>query len=106
MEKFIFEFRYILAVLGALIIFSIFQWDYTKKKIYNAIIAAKQLAKEDVLTCGKEQEDWVVSKLMLILPVQVRLILNEDIIRYLVKSFYKNAIDLLDDGKINSSIKQ
>lgn len=105
MQTFIWNFRYVLTAGVAFVIYGLVEWDYTKKKIYKSIISAKQLAKEGVLTCGKEQEDWVVAKLMIILPPQVKLFLNEEIIRMLVQTFYKNAIDLLDDGKLNKSNK-
>lgn len=103
MKDLVWEWRYIiLAIIGAGI-YSILEWNIVKEKILNAIVAAKDLAKDKVLHGGKAQEDWVVSRVILILPLRVKLILSEELLRKIIRYLYQKSMDLIDDGKVNNS---
>lgn len=103
MREFLWEIRYIIAVVILFIIYCIFEWQSAKNKIFKLMLKAKQAAKEGFLKSGKEQEDWVVKTLMLVLPKQVTFFLNEDSIRKAVSFLYNQAKDYLDDGEFNNS---
>lgn len=103
MKEVVWENRYvILAIIGAMF-YSIFEWSSVKGKILNAIVAAKDLAKDKVLHGGKAQEDWVVSRVYMILPVRVKLFLSEKLLRKIIRYLYQKSMDLIDDGQINNS---
>lgn len=103
MKELIWEWRYvIMSVLGAGI-YSALEWGSVKGKILNAIVAAKDLAKDKVLNGGQSQEDWVVSRVLLILPLRVKLIVSEELLRKIIRYLYQKSIDLIDDGKVNNS---
>lgn len=106
MKEFLFEYRYLLIALIGIIIYSISEWNNVKSIVYNVMLRAKDLAKDEILKGGKAQEDWVVNKLMLILPTRIKLFISEDLIRLIVKNLYATGIDLLDDGKLNNSIEK
>jgi len=103
MANLIWEFRYILIVLFGLVIFALFEWEKFKSLAYKTMLQAKTLAKDAILLSGQEQEDWVVDKLYLIMPISFRVLINRNFLRKIVKSVYHKAKDYLDDGKINGS---
>ncbi len=105
-EQYLWDFRYLIIFVIALLIIGVTQWNKTKVLAYNLMLRAKQLAKEEILSCGKEQEDWVVSRLLILLPKPITVFLGEDGIRRLVEFLYNKGIDYLDDGHINNSIKK
>jgi len=102
----VYEWRYVIGLIICGAVYSIFEWNKVKSMAYQCIVSAKQLAKEKILNGGQEQEDWVVAKLMLILPKSITLFLGENMIRQLVKKLYVKAMDLIDDGQINDSFKE
>lgn len=99
------DVQYLVAGVIIVILVGLMEWGKTKTTIYNVMLRAKGLAKDKILSCGKEQEDWVVSKLQTVLPKRVLLFLGEDMIRSIVKLLYNKGLDYLDDGKFNNSIK-
>ena len=103
MQQVIYEYRYVLVVVVAAIVYALTNWSKTKKLVYAGIIRAKSLAKDMVLTSGQEQEDWVVETVYPMLPLPIKLVVSEPLFRKLVKYTYDKAKDLLDDGVINNS---
>lgn len=103
MENIIWEYRYLIIFVIAGVAYSVNNINKFKNNLYKSIIAAKQLAKDKVLTCGKEQEDWVVSRIQNTLPSTVKIILTEKLLREIIRNAYKSAMDYLDDGKLNDS---
>jgi len=103
MQQVIYEYRYVLVVVVAAIVYALTNWSKTKKLVYAGIIRAKSLAKDMVLTSGQEQEDWVVETVYPMLPLPIKLVVSEPLFRKLVKYMYDKAKDLLDDGVINNS---
>lgn len=103
MKELIFENRYLLIAVAGVIIYAVAEWNNVKVIVYNTMLRAKDMAKDEILKGGKEQENWVVNKLMQVLPFRIKLFLSEDLVRLLVKNLYNIGLDLLDDGKINNS---
>ena len=106
MKEFLWDWRFIIAIVIALAIYSIFEWGKVKEWVLQGIAMAKKLAKDAVLSSGQEQEDWVVMRVWPCLPAPVRLVLSEALFRKLIRYMYGKAKDLLDDGEINGSISQ
>lgn len=106
MKEFIFENRYLLIAIIGVVTYAIAEWNNVKSIVYNTMLRAKDLAKDKVLNGGKEQKEWVVDKLMLILPARVKLFVSKDLVSLLVENLYNTGMDLLDDGKLNNSIEK
>lgn len=103
MKELVWEYRYVIILVIGAALYTILEWGSVKGKILNAIVAAKDLAKDKILHGGKAQEDWVVSRVYLILPTRVKLILSEELLRKIIRYLYQKSMDLLDDGKANDS---
>jgi len=103
MKDFIVEWRYVIAVVIALVIFAVFEWGKVKEAVLKGALMAKKLAKDAVLNSGQEQEDWVVMKVYPLIPAVARVVISEAAFRKLVRWLYGKAKDLLDDGVINGS---
>lgn len=99
------DWYYLLIFIVITVIVAIIEWNHTKAVVYQVMLKAKDLAKDKILSCGKAQEDWVISKLYLVLPKPVLLFLSEDTLRRLVRFLYSKGLDYLDDGKFNNSVK-
>lgn len=105
MMDFLWDFRYVIVAIAATGVWSAFEWTKAKDIAHGFIINAKSLAKDGFLNTGKEQEDWVVEKVLLFMPATLKLFVNESMVRALVQNLYKAAKDMLDDGKLNNSAK-
>jgi len=106
MKDLIWEWRYVIILALISVLYTILEWSNVKGRILNAIVAAKDLAKDKVLHGGQAQEDWVVSRVILILPLRLKLLLSEELLRKIIKYLYQKSIDLLDDGKVNNSFTE
>lgn len=106
MKDLIWEYRYVILLVIVGVIYTVLEWGSVKGKILNAIVAAKDLAKDKVLHGGKAQEDWVVSRVYLLLPTRVKLFLSEELLRKIIRYLYQKSMDLLDDGKVNDSFQE
>lgn len=106
MKELIWEYRYVILLVVATALYTILEWGSVKGKILNAIVAAKDLAKDKILHGGKAQEDWVVSRVYLILPARVKLFLSEELLRKIIRYLYQKSMDLIDDGKVNNSFNE
>lgn len=103
MKEVLWDFRYVIAVGVMLIMYCICEWQKTKDTVHSLMLAAKQAAKDGFLNSGKEQEDWVVSMIIKLLPKPASFFISESSIRKLVQYFYGKAKDYLDDGIFNNS---
>ena len=99
----LFEYRFIILVVLAVVLFAILEWQKFKTVVYALMLRAKSLAKDLVLKSGEKQEDWVVQKAYLILPKKITIFINEARMRKIVHYLYVKAKDLADDGKLNNS---
>lgn len=105
--NFIWEYRFVIIAVVAFILYVIFNPQDLKLRIMNAILDAKQLAKEGVLKSGLEQRDWVVSNVFMFLNNRwsfVVKILGEDRLKVIIQNLYDKALDYIDDGKFNNSL--
>lgn len=100
------DIRYLIAGAIIFIVITIAEWNNTKQLAYNVMLRAKDMAKDKILNGGKEQEDWVVEKLKILLPRRLTLFIGDDLIRALVRMLYNKGLDYLDDGKFNNSYKK
>lgn len=102
----LYEYRFIIAVVIAVIIFAFLEWEKTKRILYALMLQAKSLAKDAVLKSGQAQENWVVEKAMRYLPLYVIFILGgETQVRKIIKWLFQKGKDYIDDGKLNDSIR-
>lgn len=99
------EWRFIILLAVAGILFCLFEWERAKTFIYKGIAQAKRYAKDQVLKNGKQQEEYVVKLALQYLPLSLRIFLSEPVIRTLVKYLYKKLGDYVDDGIINETYK-
>jgi len=99
------EYRYIILFLGAVLIYILFEWQRAKTVLYALMLQAKRYAKDRILRSGEEQEDWVVQKAIVFLPAPIKLFLTEKILRNLIRMLFRSLKDYVDDGTINGSIK-
>lgn len=99
------DVQYLVAGVIIVVIVGLLEWNNTKVVAYNLMLRAKDLAKDKILSGGKEQEDWVVAKLKEVLPKRLTLFLGDEVLRTLVKFLYNKGLDYLDDGKFNNSVK-
>lgn len=103
MKEVLWDFRFIIIIVVVAIVYAIFNWQKVKVMAYNGMLRAKSLAKDAILTSGKEQEDWVVDTVYPLLPVSVRLFIPKTAFRTLVRKLYLIGKDWIDDGKFNGS---
>lgn len=106
MKELIWEYRYVILVIIGSAIYTVLEWGSVKGKILYAIVAAKDLAKDKILHGGKAQEDWVVSRVYILLPIRIKLFLSEELLRKIIRYLYQKSMDLLDDGKVNNSLPE
>lgn len=100
----VWEWRFVLVLAAAFVLFCLLEWQRTKTKLYALMLQAKRMAKDAVLNSGQEQEDWVVKKAMQFMPVSLRLFLSEDVTRRIVRWLFGKLKDYLDDGQVNGSV--
>ena len=103
--KLLFEYRFIILVMLAIILFAIVEWQKSKGILYALMLQAKSMAKDWVLKSGKKQEDWVVVNAYKFLPKKITIFINQERMRRLVHFLYHKAKDLIDDGEMNNSIE-
>jgi uncharacterized protein (UPF0333 family) len=105
MLNFLWEYRFVIIIIVAVILYAIFSWQNFKTKAYALMLQAKSLAKDAILKSGDQQAEWVVKKAYNMLPIGWQLFITEDRLRKIIYYLYHKAKDYLDDGKINNSIK-
>ncbi len=103
----IWEWRYLVLYVLAIIIFAVFQGkQWLKSQAYAFMLLAKSKAKDGILNSGQAQEDWVVEALYIILKKLKIPFVSKDILRTIVKNLYSVAKDCLDDGKISRRVSE
>jgi len=103
--KLLFEYKLVVLVVLAIILFAIFEWQKTKGILYALILKSKSMAKDWILKSGKKQEDWVVVNAYKFLPKKITVFINQNRMRRLVHYLYHKAKDIVDDGQVNNSIE-
>ena len=100
--EFVKEYGYMIWWAVMLIFYAIFEWQNLEKKVHEAILNAKRMAKDGILKSGQAQEDFAVDHFYPLLPTRLRMFVTKEQFRKLVKWIYKQAISMLevDDEKI------
>jgi uncharacterized protein involved in exopolysaccharide biosynthesis len=101
----IWEWRFIIVLVVAGVLYCCFEWEKAKKMIYAGIAQAKRYAKDQVLKNGAQQEEYVVKLMLEKLPLSLRLFMGEELIRNIVQRLYSKLGDYMDDGVLNESYK-
>lgn len=104
MKEFLWDWRFVIVLAIAFLIWCIFDWQRAKSAIYQLMLLAKSKAKDALLSSGQDQENWVVEQVWKYLPLKFKIFLSEETIRKIIRWLYKQAKDKLDDGSINNSI--
>lgn len=105
-KNLIWEWRYVILVIIIFIVYSIFEWQKSKKVLYFLILRAKSMAKDAILRSGKEQENWVVEKAYQFLPRRVTVFIDNRKMHEMVHYLYEKAKDYVDDGVMNNSFRK
>lgn len=100
----IWEYKTLILLAFWLITYVVTSWEKFKSDIKSAMLAAKQMSKEQLLKTGIEQRQWVLDFIYKELPKTWIVILGEKRTKDLVQKLYDSALDLIDDGKINDSL--
>jgi len=103
--KLLFEYRFIIAVVLIVVLYAVFEWQKFKAKCYNLMLQAKDLAKDAILKSGDQQMEWVIKRCYQFMPKSLTIFISEARMRILIQFLYDKAKDLLDDGKLNNSLK-
>lgn len=104
MLNILWEYRFVIVSIMAVVLFALFEWKTFKEILYALMLQAKRFAKDKVMNSGKEQEDWVVTKAYIYLPKWITMFIPQETMRKIIKWLYDRAKDYLDDGKLNNSI--
>lgn len=104
MLKFIWEFRFVILVVLAVVLYAALEWQKFKGQAYALMLQAKSLAKDAILKSGAQQEEWVIRKAYQFLPRKITIFINQERMRKIVHYLYVKAKDLIDDGEMNNSI--
>lgn len=104
-KSIIWDWKYVIIVVIAFIIWAIVDYKNFKILINQAIIVAKSKAKDMVLHSGQAQEDWVVEKVYNVMPSRIKIFVSKELLRKLTHQAYHTAKDYLDDNKLNNSIE-
>ncbi|GAU79493.1 hypothetical protein [Fusibacter sp. 3D3] len=99
------EYGLMIAVAGAVFLFVLLKWQQVKVVLFRLMLTAKSMAKDAILSSGKEQEEWVLKKAYQHLPIWITLWISKETMRKLIAYLYQVAKDYLDDGLINQSIR-
>jgi len=103
--KYLFEYRFIILVVLAIILYAALEWQKFKTQAFALMLQAKDLAKDAILKSGAQQEEWVIKKAYQFLPKKITLFINEQRMRSIVHYLYVKAKDYTDDGELNNSIE-
>jgi uncharacterized protein (UPF0333 family) len=103
--KLLFEYRFIILVVLAAILFAVIEWQKSKVILYSLMLQAKSMAKDLILKSGSKQEEWVIRYAYKFLPKKITISINQERMRKLVHYLYHKAKDIVDDGEMNNSIE-
>lgn len=104
MEAVLWEYRYIIIIFAVMAFYYFMEWQRSKIILYALMLQAKRQAGLMTGISGKEQEDWVIKKAVLVLPVSIKVFLNENVLRAIVNDLYHALDDLRDLRKTSSEM--
>ncbi len=105
MLNFLWEYRFIILIVLAVILYAALEWQKFKTQSYALMLQAKSLAKDAILKSGSQQEEWVIKKAYQYLPRRLTVFISEKRMKIIVHYLYIKTKDLIDDGEINNSIE-
>lgn len=104
MLKIIWEYRFIILVVLAVILYAALEWTSFKSQAYALMLQAKRMAKDEVLKNGDEQVEWIIKRTYQFLPKRITIFVSEELMRKVIKYLYEKLKDYMDDGKLNNSL--
>ena len=104
MKELIIEYRFIIVLVIAVILFAAMEWQKFKAILHALMLQAKGMAKDLVLKSGEQQEEWVIIQAYKYLPKWITLFISTENMKLIVHYLYHKAKDYLDDGCLNNSI--
>lgn len=101
----------ILVIIGIAILISVFVIGYSyfrnrtleqvRADVYQLILKAEHTYKES--SSGKQKMKWVVQQARMILPNWLQTLITDDVLEYVIQTWFDEIKDLLDDGKVNGT---
>jgi hypothetical protein len=105
MLNILWEYRFIILVVLAVVLYACLEWNKFKALAYAAMLQAKRMAKDAVLKSGDEQVEWVVRKAYQFMPRTWTIFISEDRMRKIIGYLYGKLKDYIDDGQLNRSME-
>lgn len=98
----------VLALLGAAVIAYLYLRDKTLEDIRGDVYTLFLQAEHTYLEtgAGRQKMKWVISQARGLLPSWARVIVTDTLLEKVVENWFCAVKDLLDDGKINRSVKK
>lgn len=103
----------LLVIIGILLLISVIMigYSYLKDKtldnlrvdVYELFLTAEHAYKGS--SAGKQKMKWVLSQARLLLPNWMQALISEEMLAKLVQIWFNQIKDLLDDGKVNNTVK-
>ena len=75
-----------------------------REDVYQLILKAEHMYEES--GTGKQKFKWVVSQARMLLPDWLQVIITESVLEDIIQRWFEMVKDLLDDGKVNQSLKE
>ena len=74
-----------------------------RSDVYQLFLKAEHLMVES--GSGPARLEWVVDKAYVLLPTPIQFIVTREMLKIILKNWFDEIKDLLDDGKNNDSVK-
>lgn len=98
----------IITLLGSVIITYLYLRDKTlediRADVYEMFLQAEHTYLET--GAGKQKMKWVIIQARGLLPSWARVMITEALLEKVIENWFRAVKDLLDDGKINRSVKK
>lgn len=78
--------------------------EQIREDVYQLFLKAEHMYTET--KAGKQKMAWVISKARGLLPKWLQAIVTDEFLHKVFEMWFQAVKDLLDDGKINKSIKE
>lgn len=91
-----------MAVVGAIVYIRKKGLEGIRNDVYVLFVRAENKYKES--GSGKQKMKWVISMARNLLPKWMQALISEELLCEVVQKWFDAVKDLLDDGKLNSSV--
>lgn len=75
-----------------------------RNDVYQLILKAEHKYKENA--AGQQKLKWVVGQARGLLPKWMQTLVSEEMLMKVIDTWFSGVKDLLDDGKVNGSVKE